>query len=56
MSEITHRFTRSGIDKTGYLVMREHLDAIKELRRKEDIVITRPDKGNGVAILARKDF
>ena len=24
LSEITHRFTRSGIDKTGYMGMREH--------------------------------
>ena len=32
------------------------MDAIKELKRNKDLVITRPDKGNGVVILARKDY
>ena len=55
LSEITHRFP-SRSDKSGYPVTREHLDAIKELKRNKDLVITRPDKGNGVVIIARKDY
>ena len=34
----------------------EHMKAIKELKNNKGIVITRPDKGNGVAILSREDY
>ena len=29
---------------------------LKQLSRNKDIVITKPDKGNGVVILNRKDY
>ena len=29
---------------------------LKNLRKKQDIIITKPDKGNGVIILNRKDY
>ena len=34
----------------------EHMKAIKELKNNKGIVITRPDKGNGVVILSREDY
>ena len=34
----------------------EKYNVLKKLRQKEEIIITRPDKGNGVVILNRKDY
>ena len=44
------------MDKTGYPLRREHFEAIRELKRNHDLIITRPDKGNSVVILRRSDY
>ena len=31
-------------------------EALKELRKDDSIIITKPDKGNGVAIVTKHDF
>ena len=35
---------------------RTHLDALKELRTRNDIMITKPDKGSGVVLLNKSDY
>ena len=35
---------------------KEHFQAIKSLRCNEQILITKPDKGSGVAILNKNDY
>ena len=56
LSEIAHRFIKSRVDKTGYPVNVDHLRAIRELKNNKSIVITHPDKGNGVVILSKDDY
>ena len=34
----------------------EHMKVLKELRRNEDLVITRPDKGRATVLLTRTDY
>ena len=34
----------------------EKFKVLKKLRNNQDLIITRPDKGNGVVILNRKDY
>ena len=41
---------------TGFPLSKEELNSIKELKRNNNIVISRPDKGNGVVILNREDY
>ena len=35
---------------------REHMKVLRELRRNEDLVITRPDKGRATVLLTRTDY
>ena len=35
---------------------KEHLKAIRELRKMEDVAITLPDKGAGTVLLDRADY
>ena len=56
MTSLAHRYVNLPLDKTGFLLDREHLVALQELRKNADIVITKPDKGNGVVFLDRKDY
>ena len=35
---------------------REHLDALKNLRTRTDVLITKPDKGSGVVLLNKQDY
>ena len=39
--------------KAGPRILRQHR-VLRNLRKKKDIVITKPDKGNGVVIYDRK--
>ena len=38
------------------LLSREHLTALKALQQNQDVVILRPDKGDGVVVLNRSDY
>ena len=53
---LAHKYANARIDRTGFPLDKEHMAALRELRRNDDIVITRPDKGNGVVILNKKDY
>ena len=56
MAHLAQRYGNERIDMTGFPLSKEELKTIKELRQNPDIVITRPDKGNGVVLLKTEDY
>ena len=56
LSGLAQRFVNTRIDRTGFHLTREHLTAIGQLKRNKHVIITRPDKGNGVVLLDREDY
>ncbi|MGL5707589.1 MAG: hypothetical protein ACRDDF_04915, partial [Aeromonas sp.] len=50
-----HQYRASQLPQNK-LLKREHLEAIKELRGNKDILITRPDKGDGIVIMNKSDY
>ena len=56
MAEICRQYTNQKPDTRGYLLNKQHFDTIRELRKNNEIIITRPDKGNGVVLLSRDDY
>ena len=56
MAGMAQKYTNMKIDRTGFSLEQRHLKAINNLKKKKNIIITRPDKGNGVVILDRKDY
>lgn len=53
---MARRYASQKVDKAGYPLRSDHFEAIRELRRDHVIVITRPDKGNGVVLLKHEDY
>ena len=53
---IAQRFTASKIDYTGFRLKHHHMTAIGQLKRNKNVIITRPDKGNGVVLLDREEY
>ncbi|CAH8435813.1 unnamed protein product [Dicrocoelium dendriticum] len=41
---------------TKHLLKQEHLDALKELKRNDKILLSRPDKGAGIVLMDRSDY
>ena len=56
MAGLATRYANEKIDWTGYPLRKEHFDAIHQLKKDKDLLITRPDKGNAVVLLQRKDY
>ena len=56
LSGLAHRFANCKVDRTGFRLNREHMNAIKNLKKRSDVIITKPDKGNGVVLLKRSDY
>ena len=56
LAGLATRYAREKIDWMGYPFRKEHFDAIHQLKRDKDLIITRPDKGNGVVLLQREDY
>ena len=44
------------VNSNGFLLQKNHFEVAKYLKRKSDILITRPDKGAGVVILNLSDY
>ncbi|CAH8432023.1 unnamed protein product [Dicrocoelium dendriticum] len=38
------------------LLTKAHLDALRELQKNEDLIITKPDKGSGTVLMDRADY
>ena len=56
LETIAHEYANKDSDTRAFSLDREHLKALKELRRNEDIVISRPDKGRATVVLNRSDY
>ena len=56
LSSLAHRYANSKVDTSGFPLGKDHLAALRELRANQDIVISKPDKGNGVVILDKEDY
>ena len=56
LAEIATRMATSKPDTKDFLLGREHLTALRELERNDNIVITKPDKGRAVVILSKIDY
>ena len=56
LSDLGKQYSNSKIDRLNYPLKKEHLKTIGKLKRRKDIVITKPDKGNGVVLLRREDY
>ena len=56
LAGIAEKYTCQKVDKIGFPLRQEHFHAIRQLKQDTNIVITRPDKGNGVVILSRDDY
>ncbi|CAH8493014.1 unnamed protein product [Dicrocoelium dendriticum] len=39
-----------------YLLKNRHLDALKELKKNEDVLLSRPDKGAGIVLMNKSDY
>ena len=50
------QYAQEKVDRTGFPLRTEHFEAIHQLKRDKELVITRPDKGNGVVLLRRDDY
>ena len=53
---MAYKYANAPLDKSGFPLDKEHMEVLRELRRNTDIVITKPDKGNGVVIMDRSDY
>ena len=56
MAGMAQQYAKVENDRTGYTLEQRHIKAIQELKRKKDLIITRPDKGSGVVLLDRQDY
>ena len=56
LSDLAHAYCGSPIDLGDFLMTKECFQAIKSLRKNEEILITKPDKGAGVVILNKNDY
>ena len=55
MANLAENYAGTKVDLTGYPLAKE-LITVSELKKNEDIVITQPDKGNGVVVLNKSDY
>ena len=56
LAHLCRRYANLKPDMAGYPLNRQHFALIGELRKNHDLVITRPDKGNGVVLMQRSDY
>ena len=56
LAHLSKRYANAKIDRTGYPLGKEQLRMIGDMKRNKNIVITRPDKGNGVVVMSRDDY
>ena len=56
LEAIAHEYANKECDRKSFSLRREHMQALRELRNNDDIVISKPDKGRATVILNRKDY
>ena len=56
IADICQQYVNQRPDTRGYLLNKQHFETIRDLKKNKDLVITRPDKGNGVVLMSRTDY
>ena len=56
LADLSQKYAGSKADRTDFPLDTDHLKALNGLKKRHDIIITRPDKGNGVVVLDRSDY
>ena len=56
LANLTHEYSAIRQDRQRCPFRKEHMQALRELRKDKDNVITRPDKGSGAVLLNKADY
>ena len=56
LADIATQYTTTKPDLKGFVLHREHLKALRELKSNKDLVLTKPDKGRATVIMKRTDY
>ena len=56
LTDLAHSFCGTPIDMTHFIMHRECFQAIESLRNNSDIIMTKANKSNAVAILDKSDY
>ena len=56
LADLAHLYCDSTIDLCDFTMCKECFRAINRLRKNDDIIITKPDKGFGIALLNKSDY
>ena len=56
LANLAEEFSNSKADKIDYPLNDKHMAAIRKIKNDKDIIISRPDKGNGVVVMQRSDY
>ena len=53
LEAFAHEYANKGPDLRSFSLGREHMATLRDLRKNNDLVITRPDKGNATVVMNR---
>ena len=56
LADSTHWYCDSTIDSRDFTMHKEYFRAISRLRKNDDIIITKPDKGFGIVLLSKSNY
>ena len=56
LADLAHLYCDSTTDSRDFTMHKECFRAINRLRKNDDIIITKPDKGSGVVLLNKSDY
>ena len=56
LAGIAESFHSARGSREGFLLEKEHIKTIKALRENDEIIISRPDKGQGVVLMNKADY
>ena len=56
MANLAESYARTKVDLISYPLTKKELITMSELKKNKDLVITRPDTGNGVVVLNKSDY
>ena len=56
LADLSHLYCDSTIDSRDFIMHKECFRAINRLRKNDNIIITKPDKGFGVVLLNKSDY
>ena len=56
LANLAHEYSNIKQDPLRFPFGKEHIAALRELRNNKEIIITRPDKGNGTVLMNKTDY